>query len=158
LEILLLLLLLVGAGALLLPGVFKERTMDSPLSTVSDFRRGMTALATSTDNYKSASRHYYLSAPGGDSEPYVRRGSYRNREERLSEEDIVPYPSSRTHSEMQARRSLIIAVLLAITLATGICALIPSLHWVILLHLSMLLILAIYIGLVMLLPYYYNRD
>jgi hypothetical protein len=157
-EILLLLLLLVGAGALLVPGLFKERAMDSPLSTVSDFRRGMTALATSTHDYKPASRHYYMAAPGSGTEPYVRRSSYSSEAERHREEDMVPYPSSRARFEMDARRNRIIAVLLTITLATGICALIPKIRWVIILHLTMLLILAIYIALVMLLPYYDNRG
>jgi hypothetical protein len=158
LEILFLLLLLVGGGALFLPTVLRERSVDSPLSTVSDFRRGMSALATSTNNYKHASRNYYFSAPGGESEPYVRRSSYREPDRDPYEEDIVPYPSSRSRSEMHARRSRIIAVLLAITLTTGICAIIPKLHWIIPLHLAMLLILAIYIGLVILLPHYNGLD
>jgi hypothetical protein len=158
LEILFLLLLLIGAGALFLPSVLRERSMDSPLSTVSDFRRGMSALAPSTSNFKPASRNYYFSAPGGESEPYVRRRSYGEPDRDFYEEDIVPYPSRSSRSEMQARRSRIIAVLLAITLATGICAIIPKLRWIIPLHLAMLLILAIYIGLVILLPFYNGRD
>ena len=156
-EILLLLLLLVAAGALLLPGLLKEHELDSPLSTVSDFRRGMTALAPGTHNLKPASGHYYLSAPEGGSEPYVRRSSYSDKAEESNEEGFVPYPSNRARTEMETRRGRIIAVLLAITLATGICALIPKLRWIMLLHLSMLLILSIYIGLVILLPYYDNR-
>ncbi len=157
-EILLFLLLLVGAGALLVPGFLKERAMDSPLSTISDFRRGMTALAPRTHSYRSASSGYYFSARGGDPEPYVRRSSYDDQAGGLYEDDIVPYPSNKARAEMETRRSRIIAVLLAITLATGICAIIPKLRWIMPLHLSMLLILAIYIGLVMLLPYYDNRG
>ena len=157
-EILLFLLLLVGAGALLLPGFLKERAMGSPLSTVSDFRRGMTALATSTHNYRPVTRDYYFSVKGSESEPYVRRSSYSDQDKGFYEEDIVPYPTNKARAEMETRRSRIIAVLLAITLATGICAIIPRLRWIIPLHLSMLLILAIYIVLVMLLPYYDNRG
>jgi hypothetical protein len=158
LEILLLLLLLVAAGVLLLPGMLKERELDSPLSTVSDFRRGMTALAPGTQNSKAAHGQYYLGTSEGDSEPYVRRGSYGDEVEKSHEEGFVPYPSSRARTEMETRRGRIIAVLLTVTLATGICALIPKLRWIMLLHVTMLLVLSIYIGLVILLPYYENRG
>jgi hypothetical protein len=156
LEILLLLVLLIGAGALLMPGFLRERILDSPVDTISDFRRGMTALAISTHNYKPVNSGYYLSS-GGDPDPYVRRSSYSATDEDPYSEDIVPYPSNRTRVYMETRRSRIIAILLVVTLITGICAIIPNLHWIIPVHLTMLLVLTIYIGLVILLPHYEKR-
>jgi hypothetical protein len=154
LEVLLLLVLLIGAGALLMPGFLRERILDSPVDSISDFRRGMTALAISTHNYKPINPGYYLSSTGGDPEPYVRRSSYGSFDDEASREEIVPYPSNRTRAYMETRRSRIIAILLVVTLITGICAIIPNLRWIIPVHLTMLLILAIYIGLVILLPHY----
>lgn len=160
-EVLLLLVLLIGAGALLMPGFLRERILDSPVDTISDFRRGMTALAISTHNYKPIKSGYYLSSTGGDPEPYVRRSSYGSFDEepyREDREDMVPYPSNRTRAYMETRRSRIIAILLVVTLFTGICAIIPNLRWIIPFHLTMLLVLAIYIGLVILLPHYERRG
>jgi hypothetical protein len=152
LEILLLLLLLVGAGVIFLPEILKERALDSPVDTISDFKRGMTVLATSTHNQKPSAGRYYASV-GGDPEPYVRRSHYTDRDD-FPTEDFIPYPSNKARAEMETRRSRIIALLLVITLATGILAIIPSIRWIIPLHIAMLLILAIYIGLVILLPHY----
>jgi hypothetical protein len=156
LEILLLLVLLIGAGALLMPGFLRERILDSPVDTISDFRRGMTALAISTHNYKPVNAGYYLSSGGGP-DPYVRRSSYSTTDEEPYSEEIVPYPSNRTRAYMETRRSRIIAILLVVTLITGICSIIPNLHWIIPIHLTMLLVLTIYIGLVILLPHYEKR-
>lgn len=156
LEILLLLLLLASAGVLFLPDFLKERALDSPLNTISDFKRGMMVLATSTDNYSRQSGGYYASV-GGEPEPYVRRSSYSGRENDYSGEEVIPYPSSRGRAEMAARRSRIIAMLLVVTLATGIMSIIPSIRWIIPVHLAILLMLSVYIGLVMLVPQYERR-
>jgi hypothetical protein len=118
----------------------------------------MVALAISTHNYKPGRTGYYFSSGGGDPEPYVRRSSYSTSEEQTYQDDIVPYPTNRARAEMETRRSRIIAILLMVTLVTGICAIIPNLRWIIPLHLTMLLVLAIYIGLVILLPHYERRG
>lgn len=156
LEILLLLLLLASAGVLFLPDILKERALDSPLNTISDFKRGMMVLATSTDNYSRQSGGYYAST-GGEPEPYVRRSSYSDHDNYSGEEEIIPYPSNRARAEMAARRSRIIAILLVVTLATGILSIIPSIRWIIPVHLTLLLILSVYIGLVILVPQYERR-
>jgi hypothetical protein len=155
LEILLLLLLLIGAGAILLPDILRERALDSPVNTISDFRRGMTALAISTHNYKPAKGGYYLSGyQNTDPEPYIRHSYYPEGETNYEQQDFVPYPTNRAKAEMETRRNRIIASLLVVCLGTGILALIPKLRWIIPVHLVMLLVLAIYIGLVILLPHY----
>lgn len=153
-EIILVLLLLIGAGALLLPDILRERVLDSPVDTISDFRRGMTALAVSTHNYKPVRGGYYFSAPGGgEPDPYVRRSYYPEHDDNY-EDDFVPYPSNKGRAEMETRRSRIIALILVAALGTGVLALIPKLRWVIPLHLVILVILAAYIGLAILLPHY----
>jgi hypothetical protein len=158
LEILLLLLLLVSAGVIFLPGILKERVLGSPIDTISDFRRGMIALAISTHNYKPAQRSYYASASGGsDPEPYVRRSYYSDQDNAHYDDDFMPYPSNKAKGEMETRRNRIIALLLVVTLSTGICAIVPKLRWIIPLHIMMLLVLTIYIGLVILLPHYERR-
>lgn len=156
-EILLLLLLLVVAGAVFLPDMLKERVLDSPVDTISDFRRGMIALAISTRNDRPKQGAYYAVA-GGEPEPYVRRSSYsRDRENDYLEEEFIPYPTNKARAEMVNRRNRIIALLLVVTVATATLAVIPSLRWIIPVHLVLLLILAIYIGLSILLPHYDNR-
>ncbi len=154
-EILLLLLLVASAGVFFLPDILRERTLDSPIDTISDFKRGMTVLAVSTHNYEPARGQYYASA-GGQPESYVRRGSYSDRDD-SSDSEIMPYPRNKVHAEMETRRSRIIALLLVVTLATGIAAIIPGIRWIIPVHITMLLILAIYIGLVILLPNFERR-
>lgn len=154
-EILLLLLLVASAGVLFLPDILRERALDSPVDTVSDFKRGMTVLASSTHNYEPVRGQYYASA-GEQPESYVRRGNYSGQDD-SSNSEIMPYPRNKVHAEMEARRSRIIALLLVVTLATGIAAIIPSIRWIIPVHIAMLLILAIYIGLVILLPHYERR-
>jgi len=158
-EILLLLVLLVGAVAVFLPGILKERTLDSPLDTVSDFRRGMTVLALSTHNRDHPGGGYCLSSGGQEPEPYFRRSSFRGQEEDYSyeEDDFVPYPSNRAKAVMETRRHRIIAVLLIVALGTGIASLVPGLNWIIPVHIVMLVILAVYTFLVLLLPYYNRR-
>jgi hypothetical protein len=152
LEIILLLLLMVGAGALVLPGVLKERTLDSPLDTVSDFRRGMMALAISTHDPDPAGDQFYYAAPGQDPEPYVRRSFYEDDE--LYDDDFVPYPSNKARAAMETKQRRIIALLLIIALGTGIASLIPNLKWITPFHIAMLVILAGYTFMVILLPYY----
>ena len=148
-EILLLLLLLLVAGLLFLPEFLKERVLDSPVDTVSDFRRGMAALAVSTHNYGRG--HYAYSS--GDPEPYVnvRRSHYTEQID--DSEDFIPYPSTRARHEMVTRRNRVLALLLVVVLATGIMALIPSIKWIIPLHIIMLVILAGYIALAILMPH-----
>lgn len=154
-EILLLLLLLVVAGALFLPDILKEHVLGSPVDTISDFKRGMMALAISTHNYNPGDGAYYSSV--NEPEPYVRRGSYPKETGYDNEEDFIPYPSNKARAEMVNRRNRIIALLLVVTVITGILAVVPSLRWIIPLHLGLLLIMAIYIGLSILLPHYETR-
>lgn len=152
-EILLLLLLMLGAGLLFVPGFLKERAIGSPMTTVSDFKRGMTVLATSTHNRAPAN---YMYSRSSEPEPYVRRHQYSDLDDDYSEE-IIPYPSSRRRAEMVTRRNRVIATLLVIALGTGIMALIPSLKWIIPLHIVVLLVLAGYIALAILLPHAESR-
>lgn len=145
-EILLLLLLMVSAGVLFVPGLLKERALDSPVTTVSDFKRGMTALAISTHNQPS--RYYsHTSEP----EPYVRRSHFTEQVDERAD-DFVPYPSARRQAEMQARRRRVLVILLLVVLTTGIIALIPTVRWIIPVHIAFLLILTAYIGLAILTP------
>ena len=153
-EILLLLLLLVSAGALYLPELLKERALDSPIDTISDFRRGMTALAISTHNMDPRDNRYY-STRAGETEPYVRRNSYPADYDYAPVRDSIPYPQNKAQAEMETRRNRIIAVLLFLTLATGIMVIVPSLRWAIPVHILLLVALTAYIGIAVLLP---HRD
>ncbi|HEY5494344.1 MAG TPA: hypothetical protein VIK15_07100 [Candidatus Anoxymicrobiaceae bacterium] len=150
-EILLLLLLMLSAGLLFLPEFLKERVLDSPVNTVTDFRRGMAALAVSTHNYGRG--HYAYSS--GDPEPYVRRSHYTEQID--DSDDFIPYPSTRARHEMVTRRNRVLAMLLVVVLATGIMALVPSLKWIIPLHIILLVILAGYIALAILMPHAERR-
>lgn len=151
-EILLLLLLMLSAGLLFVPGFLKERALGSPASTVSDFRRGMAALAISTHNHRRSDQYAY--SRSSEPEPYVnvRRSHYTEQVDDHSE-SFVPYPSSRRQREMEARRNRVIALLLVVALSTGIMAIIPSLRWIIPVHIVMLVALAGYIALAILLPH-----
>lgn len=153
-EILLLLLLVVGAAVIFLPEVFREKALDSPLDTVSDFRRGMTALALSAEGYESnMNRHYgYQPRTHNEPEPYVRRNDYGGTWE-AEEREIVPYPSNRSRVQMEVRRQRIMIAFLMIALATGIVALVPSLDWMLPVHIAILVIFAAYSLLVVLLPH-----
>ncbi len=155
-EILLLLLLLAVAGAIFLPDMLKERVLDSPVDTISDFRRGMMALAISTHNYRPTRGAYY-SVAGNEPEPYVKRSSFPRENDYYEEDEFIPYPSNKARAEMVNRRNRIIALLLVITVATAILAIIPGLHWILPVHLVLLLIMAIYISLSILLPHYERR-
>jgi len=150
-EILLLLLLMLTAGLVFLPEFLKERVLDSPVNTVTDFRRGMAALAVSTHNYGRG--HYAYSS--GDPEPYVRRSHYAEQID--DSDDFIPYPSTRARHEMVTRRNRVLAMLLVVVLATGIMALVPSLKWIIPLHIILLVILAGYIALAILMPHAERR-
>lgn len=150
-EILLLLLLMLTAGLVFLPEFLKERVLDSPVNTVTDFRRGMAALAVSTHNYGRG--HYAYSS--GDPEPYVRRSHYTEQID--DSDDFIPYPSTRARHEMVTRRNRVLAMLLVVVLATGIMALVPSLKWIIPLHIILLVILAGYIALAILMPHAERR-
>lgn len=155
-EILLLLLLLVVVGALYLPEILRERTLDSPLDTVSDFHRGMNALALSTHHSEAGTggenRGYYFSAYGqNEPEPYVRRSSYENSDDGYRE-DFIPYPTNRARIQMENRRHRVIATLLILELATGILSLVPTLRWMVPVTVSVVVITAGYIFLTILLP------
>ena len=158
-EILLLLLLLVVAGAFYLPEILRERTLDSPLDTVSDFHRGMNALALSTHHAEAGTggenRGYYYSAYGqNEPEPYVRRSSYENSDDGYKE-DFVPYPTNRARIQMENRRHRVIAILLIMELSAGIMALVPTLRWMVPVTVVLIVITAGYISLTILLP---GRD
>lgn len=152
-EIFLLLLLMITAGAFFLPGILKERALDSPIDTISDFRRGMTALAISTHNHDNL----YFSHGQEETESYFRRREYRGEFEDDYYEDVIPYPRNKARAEMEVRRHRITAGLLIVVLASGIASLIPGLDWVLPFHIAMLVLLAGYIFLVILLPGYNRR-
>ncbi len=158
-EILLLALLVIGAGVLIVPQVLKQRTLDSPLNTITDFHRGMSALALSTKEYEPrVEGHYYARTDRqNDREPYVRRSSYQEEEEEGYDEDFIPYPSDKVRVEMETRRQRIMVTLLIIALGTGIMTLVPKIRWIIPIHIVVLVLLAGYSLLVILLPYYEGR-
>jgi hypothetical protein len=153
LEILLLLLLMLGAGLVFLPEFLKERTLDSPVETVSDFRRGMTALAVSTHNHEPRGRYY---ARANEPDPYVRRSHYTEQIDDRAE-DFIPYPSNRGRMDMETRRNRVLALLLVIAISTAIMALVPNMKWIIPLHVVILVVLAGYIALSILLPHAQRR-
>lgn len=155
-EILLLLLLLVSAGALYLPELLKERALGSPIDTITDFRRGMTVLAISTHNMEPA-RNRYNSVGTGEPEPYVRRNRYSHNYDYPAERDIMPYPTNRARADMEARRNQIIALFLVLVIGTAILAIIPSMRWVLYLHLLLLVLMSAYIGVALLLPHHERR-
>lgn len=153
-EIILLLLLLVVAGALYLPEILKERTLDSPLHTVSDFHRGMHALALSThhNDATGGNQGYYYSSYGqNEPEPYIRRGRYEDHDDGKPE-DFIPYPTNRARIQMEQRRHRVIAILLVMELATGIMALFPTMRWIVPVAVGIVVITAGYIFLTVLLP------
>lgn len=139
---------------LYLPDILKDRALDSPLETVSEFKRGMMALAIGTHNLRPqvTTRNTRVSEP----EPYVRRNEYLYDDDEFEYEkdEIIPYPRNRARAEMIARRKRITLILLVITLGTGILTLIPGLRWVIPIHVVFLIILALYIFAAILLPGY----
>lgn len=146
-EILLLLLLGLGGVLLFVPEFLRERALASPAETVSDFKRGMTALAISTHNYAPG---YYYSYSAGP-EPYVRRSRYTEQLDE-GESDFIPYPSNRRRAEMESRRRRVVTLLLVVTMCTAIVSLIPSVRWMIPLHVIVLVILSGYIALAFLTP------
>lgn len=158
-EILLLLLLMVSAAALYLPEILKERALDSPLDTVSEFRRGMTAIAVSTHNYQPGMYSYSPRGGGGEPEPYIRRNQYRDAEldRGFEDDDIIPYPSNRAKAEMETRRQRVMVILWIIALGTGILTLLSSLKWMIPVHIVILVLLAGYTMLAVVLPHYNKR-
>jgi hypothetical protein len=156
LEILLLLLLLVSAGALYLPELLKERALGSPIDTITDFRRGMTVLAISTHNMDQQ-KNRYDSAGTGESEPYIRRNNFAHDYDYTSERDIIPYPTNRAQADMETRRNRIIALFLVVVIGTAILAIIPSMRWVLYLHLLLLVLMSAYIGVALLLPHHERR-
>jgi hypothetical protein len=158
LELLLLALLVIGAGILIVPQVLRQRTLDSPLDTVTDFHRGMSALSISTREYEPRvkGQYYVRTESQSDPGPYVRRSNYEEYEEAYDEE-FMPYPSNRARIEMETRRQRVMVTLLIIALGTGIMTLIPNIRWIIPIHIAVLVLLAGYLLLVILLPYYERR-
>ena len=158
-EILLLALLVISAGVIIVPQVLRQRAADSPLDSVTDFHRGMSALAISTRQYEQRvkEQQYLRAERQGDTEPYVRRSQYGEYEEK-DDDDFIPYPSNKAHVEMETRRQRIMVTLLIIALGTGILTLIPKIRWIIPIHIAVLLMLAGYLLLVMILPYYAGRG
>jgi len=157
LEIILLLLLVVGAGGVFLPGILKERALDSPLDTVSDFRYGMAVLGISTNGSDRVLEQTYSSHSTrgqNDPEPYFRRNSFVEHEDEPLDEEFMPYPSNKAHASMVTKQHRIIALLLIVALGTGIAALFPGLKWIIPFHIAILVILAAYTFMVVLLPSY----
>lgn len=148
-EILLFLLLVGSAAVLFIPGIMKERSLDSPLDTVSDFRRGMNVLAYSTHEYQQEGRS--LMSSRGETEPYVRRNTYPMSYED-QDRDFVPYPSNRMRAEAAVRRQRILITLWIVTIITAILALFPSIRWILPLHIAILVILATYSMLVLIVP------
>jgi len=162
LEILLLLLLMISVAVLYLPSIMKERALGSPLDTVSDFRRGMLALASSTRRIgpRMARRYDYSPSSQNEPEPYFRRSRYGDDADYAREEDsedFIPYLSNKSQALMETRRQRIMMSLLIVALGTGILALIPKLKWILPIHVVVLVLLATYTLLVIFLPYY-NRD
>jgi len=160
LEIILLLLLMVGAGIVFLPGILKERALDSPLNTVSDFRHGMAVLGVSSngsDRILEQSYSNYSARGQNDPEPYFRRNSFVENEDEYVDEEFLPYPSNKAHASMVTKQHRIIALLLIVALGTGIAALFPAVKWIIPFHIAILVILAAYTFIVILLPSY-NRQ
>jgi len=156
----LLALLVISAGVIIVPQVLRQRAADSPLDTVTDFHRGMSALAISTKQYEQRvkGQQYVRAERQGDTEPYVRRSQYGEYEEEYDDDDFAPYPSNKARVEMETRRQRIMVTLLIIALGTGILTLIPKIRWIIPIHIAVLLMLAGYLLLVMLLPYYAGRG
>lgn len=155
-EILLLLLLLIVAGALYLPEILKERILDSPLHTVSDFHRGMDALAWSTHHSPAGSPGrgqgcYQSVYSQNEPEPYVRRGRYDYADGGY-DEDFVPYPVNRARMQMEKRRHRVIAILLVLELVAGVMALFPTLGWMVPVMFGLTAITAGYIFLTILGP------
>ena len=153
-------LLVVGAGVLFLPGILKERALDSPLDTVSDFRYGMAVLGISSNGSDRILEQTYSShsARGqNDPEPYFRRNSFVEQEDEPLDEEFMPYPSNKAHASMVTKQHRIIALLLIVALGTGIAVLFPGLKWIIPFHIAILVILAAYTFVVVLLPSY-NRQ
>lgn len=155
-EILLLLLLVVSAAALYVPEIIKGRALDSPIDTISDFRRGMNALGTSSQGYRPSIDHrgVYSASGQNEPEPYVRRSPYSDYDDE-DDVDFIPYPSNKARMQMETRRQRILLLLWMVALATAVTALIPSIRWIIPLHIVVLLLLAGYTLMVVILP---GRD
>jgi hypothetical protein len=148
LEILLLVLLAASVAVIFVPELMKERSLDSPIDTITDFRRGMVALAISTHNSERYRAQRY------EPEPYFRRNQYDSsyNEGGEGEEEFIPYPRTRGHVEAANRRNRILVTMWVIVLATSFLMLVPSLKWVIPLHITLLVLLAIYSIAVIVLP------
>ncbi|MDD5748091.1 MAG: hypothetical protein PHP64_03415 [Actinomycetota bacterium] len=147
-ELMLLLLVVLGAAVLYLPEIIRERVFDSPLESVSDFKRGMMALSTSTHGYKFQSPYEPSPQIGNGPEPYIKR-NFTNYEgddyDEYSDDEIIPYPRNRAKVEMIRKRKRITLLLLALTMGTGILIIIPRFRWAIPIHVAILVILACYI-------------
>ncbi len=157
-EVLMLLILLAAVGALFLPGILRTKVLNSPLQTVTNFRRGMLALATQTRGSRSEKHGgvMYKSRDSLYASTYPEE-EWEDDEDYYNDSDITPYPQSHRGITAETRRQRIIVCLLGTALFTGIMALVPSMKWIIPFHFIVLVILAIYFLLVMLLPHYYRE-
>ena len=148
-------LLAASVAVIFVPELMKERSLQSPIDTVSDFRRGMAALAISTHNYRSGSSPAQKYEP----EPYFKQnhyGSGYSSDDGVGEE-VIPYPRTRRHMESETRKHRILVTMWIIVLSTSFLTLIPKLRWVIPLHIVLLVLLAAYSMAVIILPYYRRR-
>lgn len=202
-EVLLLLIFLAFAGTLLLPELLKEKIFDSPVDSISDFRRGMTVLAANTNEYRHAVGEYYASSTersayyggyGGaagdyddyDDDPY--RDYDRSMEPEEDEDEFTRRINSRRSrtlqsvlqsgqardrrtdhnrnrsrtqageglSAMEERQGQLIALLFIPALITGIASAFSSATWLIGLHVTLLVILGVYIALTIIIPRYFQ--
>ena len=153
-DIAILVIFVAVLGAVFLPELLRQRVLDSPLQTVSEFRRGMAALQTSIHSSQISGMKEFNTQE--EVEPYVRRNVYQSDYKEDFEEEFIPYPRDRARAQMEARRHRIIAILTLLTLGTGISIAAPSLRWMIPVHIVMLVLLCTYLLLAILLPYY-NR-
>jgi len=154
LEILLLVLLAASVAVIFVPELMKERSLDSPIDTITDFRRGMVALAISTHNSERYRAQRY------EPEPYFRRNQYDSSyNDGEDEGEFIPYPrTGRGHVEAETRRNRILVTMWVVVLATSFLMLVPSLKWVIPLHITLLVLLAVYSIAVIVLPSYRKRS
>jgi hypothetical protein len=155
LEILLLVLLAASVAVIFVPELMKERFLDSPIDTVTDFHRGMVALAISTHNDRSGRYRAQRYEP----EPYFRRNQYDSSyNDGEDQGEFIPYPRTRGHVESETRKHRILITMWLVVLATSFLMLVPSLKWIIPLHIVLLVLLAAYSMAAIVLPYYRKRS
>jgi len=144
LEFLILLLLVIILSAHYLPEFLRQRALDSPLETINEFHRSMSALEFSTANLKTGIQlqgaQYQSNRPAGR---YLRQG-YPGYDDSLYEGDFIPYPRNRAQIEMRIRRQRVLAVLFLILFGTLIPCLMGAARWFIFLHAGVFLLTSVY--------------